>query len=202
MKNEMELIENKEMRNELMGRTEVLDKVKKVILLPYGESMTTQMVADYYEVGYKAINSLIFDNKEELINNGYYVLEGEQLNSFKKSSQIKSRARNLALFPRRAILNVGMLLRDSEIAKEIRTRLLDMAENKETIHNVVNDIDEEQRLILNVICSKDDIERMVALNNLKRYRDEKDAKIVKERDVAVGKVVNLTKSDCTFGLRE
>lgn len=34
--------------------------------------------------------------------------------------------RGLRLFPKRAILRIGMLLRDSEVAKEIRTRLLDI----------------------------------------------------------------------------
>lgn len=210
MKNEMKLIENKEMRKELVGKTEVLDKVKEVILLPYGESMTTQMVADYYEVGLKTLQKLIERNKEELISNGLSILIGKELKEFKTNfdadilsvTKINKANRSLATFTRRAILNVGMLLRDSEIAKEVRTRLLDMTENKETIHNVINDIDEEQKLMLAVMCSKDETEQMVAMANYKRYKDEKLNKITDERNVAVDKVVNLTKSDCTFGLRE
>ena len=59
--------------------------------------------------------------------------------------------RGMKLFPKRAILRVGMLLRDSEIAKEIRTRLLDIVQDTEKaspeiIHNVVEEINEEKQL--------------------------------------------------------
>ncbi|MDM5237552.1 hypothetical protein QUF83_15710 [Bacillus cereus] len=49
------------------------------------------------------------------------------------------------LFPRRAILRVGMLLRDSEIAKEVPTQLLHI-EEKATSEAKVADIDEEIQL--------------------------------------------------------
>ena len=47
---ELEIIENKTTREKLIERVDVLDKVKKVILLPYGDSMTRKQVAEYYEV--------------------------------------------------------------------------------------------------------------------------------------------------------
>ena len=34
----------------------------------------------------------------------------------------------IILFPKRAILRMGMLLRDSEVAKEVRTQLLNITE--------------------------------------------------------------------------
>ncbi|WP_051588562.1 hypothetical protein [Bacillus sp. UNC437CL72CviS29] len=40
--------------------------------------------------------------------------------------------RSNALFPKRAILRVGMLLRDSEVAKEVRNQLLNIEENTST----------------------------------------------------------------------
>lgn len=199
---EHELIENVELRKNYLSRVEVLDKVKEVVLLPYGDSMTLTMVADYFEVGDKAINSLVFDNKEELISNGYTVLTGSQLNFFKESCQVKSRARQISLFTRRTILNIAMLLRDSVVAKEIRTQLLDVMEEKETIQKVEFNINTRQMLILGVIEATTDEERMLALSKLNKYDADKEAKITKERDVAVGKVVNLTKSDATFGIRE
>lgn len=199
---ENKLLEQKELRQKLIERTEVLDKVKELILLPYGDSMTTEMVADYYEVGISAIKSLVFDNENEITSNGYKTLEKEELSSFKELCQIKSRAKSLAIFTRRTILNVGMLLRDSEVAKEVRTKLLDMSESKEVIDNAVTDIDQEQLLMLKIMSAKDDMEQMVAINALKRYRDEKENKITKERDVAVKKVQDLGKSDATWGVRE
>jgi hypothetical protein len=43
--------------------------------------------------------------------------------------QIQSRARALTIIPRRAIFRIGMLLRDSEVAKKVRTYLLNVEEN-------------------------------------------------------------------------
>ena len=57
--------------------------------------------------------------------------------------------RGLKVFPRRAILRIGMLLRDSEIAKEIRTALLNI-EEKTSDETKIADITEEQQLALSV----------------------------------------------------
>lgn len=120
---ELELLENKDEREKYIDRIEVLDKVKEVILLPYGDCMTTEQVAEYFEVGVSAIKSLVFDNNDEIVSNGYKVLEKEELSSFKKKCQIKSRARQISIFTKRTILNVCMLLRDSKVADNIKREL-------------------------------------------------------------------------------
>jgi hypothetical protein len=60
--------------------------------------------------------------------------------------------RNNILFSKRSILRMGMLLRDSEVAKEVRTRLLDIIQDVETqqpqiINNIVNEIRTEQNIM-------------------------------------------------------
>ncbi|MFJ9704284.1 restriction endonuclease [Streptomyces sp. NPDC101234] len=110
----------------MLDRTDVLDKVKALSLLPDGMHVTTAMVAAYFEVSRKAIESLVLDHREELVANGYRVLAGTELTSFKEVSGFQSRSRSLALYPRRAVLNVAMLLRDSEVARQVRVYLLDM----------------------------------------------------------------------------
>lgn len=55
----------------------------------------------------------------------------------------------LGSFSRRAILRVGMLLRDSEVAKEVRTQLLNI-EGKVITDIKIENINEEQRLMLGV----------------------------------------------------
>ncbi|MFI5756026.1 restriction endonuclease [Streptomyces sp. NPDC051569] len=87
--------------------------------------MTTAMVAAYFQVAVKTIESLVLDHRDELEANGYRVLTGTELTSFKEVSGIPSRSRALALYPRRTVLNVAMLLRDSEVARQVRTYLLD-----------------------------------------------------------------------------
>lgn len=50
------------------------------------------------------------------------------------------------LFPKRAILRVGMLLRDSEVAKEVRTQLLNIEEHTATEVKTY-EIDYEQEVL-------------------------------------------------------
>lgn len=59
-----------ETRERLAGRIEVLEKVKRLILLPRLEMMTAQQVADYYEVDIKAIQSCFHDNRSEISADG------------------------------------------------------------------------------------------------------------------------------------
>ncbi|WP_069769328.1 restriction endonuclease [Streptomyces sp. LUP30] len=126
MINESALLESKSLRDGVLERTDALDRVKALSLLPDGMHVTTAMVAAYFEVGLEAVKSLVKDNRSELEANGYHSLTGEQLRSFKDLSGIRSRTRSLALFSRRAVLNVAMLLQDSEVARQVRVYLLDV----------------------------------------------------------------------------
>lgn len=126
MINESALLESKSLRNSVLERTDVLDRVKALSLLPDGMHVATAMVAAYFEVTVKTLESLVEDHREELAANGYQVLTGTRLALFKRASGIQSRSKALALFSRRAVLNVAMLLRDSEVARQVRVYLLDM----------------------------------------------------------------------------
>ncbi|WP_327324818.1 restriction endonuclease [Streptomyces sp. NBC_01210] len=126
MINEAVLLESRSLRKGVVARTEVLDRVKTLSLLPDGMHVTTAMVATYFAVAETVIYNLVSDHRSELEANGYRVLAGEELTRFKRVSGIHSRTRSLALFTRRAVLNVAMLLRDSEVARQVRTYLLDM----------------------------------------------------------------------------
>ncbi|MCX3287333.1 hypothetical protein OR263_11535 [Streptomyces sp. NEAU-H22] len=125
MINETALLESPTLRGSVLARTDVLDRVKALSLLPDGMHVTTAMVASYFDVGLEAIKSLVKDHRTELEASGYRLLTGEELRSFKNLSGIQSRTRSLALFPRRAVLNIAMLLRDSDVARQVRVYLLD-----------------------------------------------------------------------------
>ncbi|MEC2943474.1 hypothetical protein P9Z76_15430 [Bacillus cereus] len=163
IKNEETFIIDVNVRKSHMNRVDVLEKVKGLLLLPNLEMATTQQVADFYEVPKQAILSLVHDNRKEVEGDGYKTLKGKELvNSLEEYTTILKRKGhyllesgvtvaygNNGIFPRRAILRVGMLLRDSEIAKEVRTQLLNI-EEKATKENKVADITEEQILQLAV----------------------------------------------------
>ncbi len=49
------ILDNKELRDEMANRIEVLDKVKQLFLIPELECMTIRQVADYFEAPYTTI---------------------------------------------------------------------------------------------------------------------------------------------------
>jgi hypothetical protein len=68
---------------------------------------------------------------------------------FSNGNKERFSPRGVALFTRRAILRVGMLLRDSEIAKEVRTQLLNI-EEKTTQEQKDEEINEETRIQMEI----------------------------------------------------
>lgn len=116
----------REERDSLAARTDVLDKVGVLRTLPDDMHVTTEMAAEFYGVGLEAIKSLVKDNRDEIEEDGYrVVIRSEFERSFGDLSNLDPRARQIALFPRRAVLRVGMLLRDSLVARKVRDFLLD-----------------------------------------------------------------------------
>lgn len=94
------------------------------MMLPGDTHVTVDMAASFYEVPADAVESQIRRDREELAGDGLDVLTGSRLSAFKTESGYRSRAASLTLIPKRALLRLGMLLRDSEVAKRVRTELL------------------------------------------------------------------------------
>lgn len=163
--NETQFIDDRTLRDNSVSHYEVLEKIKKLLLIPSLEVMTTEQVADYYEVDYGAVKKVYQRNADELESDGMRIekmenfLKGQNVSFQKERNKailtynngitLSVTNRGLKVFPRRAILRVGMLLRDSVIAKEVRTQLLNI-EEKSSDEVKVQDIKEEQRLMLNV----------------------------------------------------
>ena len=145
LKGEMDLVNKRELRDRLVGNEVVFnDKRVKALgafLLPKDFGATTEQVANYFEVDAETIQKVIQRNKEELKANGLSKVTGEQLADIKSICQIQSRAKELTIFTRRAILNVAMLLRDSQVAKTIRSVLLDATESKTVVKEIVKQQD-------------------------------------------------------------
>lgn len=160
---ETQFISDRHLRDKNVGRFEVLEKVKDLLLISGTDYAVLSQVADYYEVGLEAIASLVKDNREELLEDGLINATGVEtkqiLGKFSKDfanqrgyftcDGIKFNHRNNLLFTRRSILRVGMLLRDSLIAREVRSQLLNI-EEKVSNEVKIQDITEEQSLMLAV----------------------------------------------------
>lgn len=139
MPTEVALLESQALRVEQMGRVEVLDKVKSLVMLPDGIHLRTEEVARYFEVSTASVRRLTDRHQDELVSNGMRVLRGAELRSFhsdtmslRKAEEAKSypqAATQLRLYTRRTVLNIALLLRDSDIARSVRTHLLDAEED-------------------------------------------------------------------------
>ena len=100
---------------------------------------TKKMVADIYEVDISTINRYLAEYTEELQHNGYVLYKGKRLKEFKLQFghliNETSKTTQLGLFNFRAFLNIGMLLSESERAKQLRSIILDIV--IATIHEKV-----------------------------------------------------------------
>lgn len=110
-------------RDALAARVDVLDKVGALRALPDDMHVTTDMVAAFYGVPVKTIQTVVLRNQEEIAGDGYRV---STRSAFEATFNMKapSSASRIALFPRRAVLRIGMLLRDSAVARRVRDYLL------------------------------------------------------------------------------
>lgn len=147
-------------RDSLVERVEVLEKVKDLLLLPNMEYATINQVADFYEVSRKTLTNQMRFHEGELISDGYKIVNGKDLAvTLKRVAKIQNGRghilindtekipyTNLGLYTKRAILRVGMLLRDSEVAKEVRTQLLNIEEHTATEVKAY-EIDYEQEVL-------------------------------------------------------
>jgi hypothetical protein len=97
-----------------------------------GETVFTKaQVMALYEVGDRTIERYLASHADELKNNGYRLLIGKKLKKFKDlayGTDIDDGTKTsvLGVFSFRAVLNLGMLLTESEPARLLRSRLLDI----------------------------------------------------------------------------
>lgn len=106
---------------------------------------TKQQIANYFDIDTRTIERILVENKIEFTESGYEVFKGLRLKQFKKTIlenvpdtnvgdiskniekiDIISKAPSLGVFTFKAFLNLGMLINNSEKAKELRSAILDI----------------------------------------------------------------------------
>jgi hypothetical protein len=125
-----DLVESRVIRAKYMDRADVLDKVKALALCPDGIHATMQDVADYFEVEYATLKHVTRRNREELWNNGLVDGDaGRELGiTVIPNTKRKPGRQPSTFFVRRTMLNVAMLLTESQVAEDVRTYLLNAEE--------------------------------------------------------------------------
>lgn len=224
------LTDNKELRERYISRVEVLDKVKKLMMIPGMELMTIRQVAEYYEVDYRIVQKCYQRNEKEFREDGVSVKKPKDWDKIANetqclvskvthdnckliihiddNTQIIIPNRGTRCFSKRAVLRFGMLLRDSVIAQEVRTQLLNMAEHiaEENPEILTREIDKEGELLLDIAkayASGDPIMLMKATSAhasyLKRHNDqltkeneelgESNKKFAESNDILAGNIL-------------
>jgi hypothetical protein len=116
--------------------SDVLSKAKALVFALWQGTgaATTQQMAEYYEVPVDAVESVLRRNRDELETDGVNTLKGSDLKAFRYHSvklTESSKTARVTIWTPRAALRLGMLLRDSEVAKQVRNVLLDVAQTTE-----------------------------------------------------------------------
>lgn len=99
-----------------------------------GYFLTKDMVSSYFQVDIRTIERYINSNSDELLANGMQTLRGKHLAEFidaynaefATDINVGHKIRNLTVFDFRSFLNIGMLLSESERAKNLRQLMLDI----------------------------------------------------------------------------
>lgn len=95
---------------------------------------TKEQISKILEVDERTIDRYISSHNQELIQNGYMILKGDRLKDFKKLLyvddtnvvDIDPKIPQLGIFSFKSVLNIAMLLTESEKARQIRSRILDI----------------------------------------------------------------------------
>jgi hypothetical protein len=91
---------------------------------------TKQQISEFYQIDNVTVERYLDSNEKELKHNGYTVLKGKNLKEFKDQFghiiNLSSKTSQLGVFNFRSFLNIGMLLVESEMAKALRSKILDI----------------------------------------------------------------------------
>jgi len=106
----------------------------KGVLFENEYKFVKRQIAEFFEVTERTITICLTKNKEELTKNGYEVLSGNRLidfmlvssRDFDREIDFPIKSVRLGIFNFRAFLNIGMLLFDSNKARELRSLMLDI----------------------------------------------------------------------------
>lgn len=135
---------NKDLTTSLVARKNVLNNTYALQQLESnlelggrsfeGETVfTKQQAADILAIDERTIDRYLSSHGDELAGNGYRILKGKSLKNIRLAHvddisvvDISPKAPSLGVFTFRALLNLAMLVTESDRAKAIRSRMLDI----------------------------------------------------------------------------
>lgn len=187
MSNANKFLSDSAAREAAINRTEVLEHVKALFVMPGLEALTMDQVAEYYSVPASTIRNVYNRHSDEFQKDGavktpaksialrlshhatIYTEKGKRIAVTTDGDVLRIPNVGMVLFPKRAVLRAGMLLRDSEVAKEIRNQLLNIVEvvGEKAPELLTQDIDTEKEILdkMSQAFTKGDLPGFMTLSN-------------------------------------
>ncbi|MFK5987178.1 MAG: DNA-binding protein [Pseudomonadota bacterium] len=122
-------------RQNILNNGYALQAIRKYVGLPAIEFeeeswLTKQMIADFFEIDISTIDRYLEKYADELKHNGYVLMKGKRLKNIKLQFSpvinVGRKTTQLGLFNFRAFLNLSMLLVESDRARLLRSKMLDI----------------------------------------------------------------------------
>lgn len=185
--------------------------------------MSIEQVANYYEVSDKWIKEIYSYNREEIDSDGTEFVkrdfyDGREVKptsvekrqtsvtySFDDGQVITINNRGLKAFSRRAVLRIGMLLQQSDVAKRVRTALLDIEEVTEP-EVKIQGVEEEQKLAfeLGMAQTSGDLTAItIATGKLMAFKNKHIAKLQNDNKALSGQILEWSdRKKLNAGIRQ
>lgn len=146
-------------------------------------------------------------NAQPLVIKNLEQLNGKLVVHVDDNTQIVIPNRGIKMFPKRAVLRIGMLLTQSEVAKQVRTQLLNIFEKTETANPelITSSITEEEALYVNLaksIINNNTHDIFAALQDVVDYNNRYRLKIEKQLESATATNKILSTEILTISDRE
>ena len=134
-----ELVETAVARQNILNNSLAVVEIQKVVgfngvLFENEHKFIKRQIANFFDVTERTIDNCIEKNNVELSRNGYEVLKGKRLIDFKlvyekafgNETDFVTKTTVLGVFNFRTLINIAMLLNDSEKARQLRSVILDI----------------------------------------------------------------------------
>lgn len=123
-----------------------LNKVKSVFFGVWQGTgyLTIQKTAEFYEVSQDSLDKNYQRNSDEFLSDGARVAKGADLKDVRDIMSLTSKRPSAILLPPRAVMRMGFILRDSQVAKQVRTAALNAIEY---IPRLIRDREELSKII-------------------------------------------------------
>ena len=198
-----DILEKEELREDILNNNRslnIMEEYKTITTINNMEYETIDKVAEYFEVDYNCIRVLIQRHKEELIKNGLLILNGGKTREILGENKVcfhnykgyfisdnrKFNNKSNTLINKRCFLNIAMLLTESKVAEEIRSKILDIVlngtENIKT-KTIIDNSTEELFRLFEESFKKDKQLIQDLQNKIKQLENEKVLEVPKRENL-------------------